>query len=245
VFRPRFIPGFSASVDYYNIRLKDAITTLAVADIVNRCAAGETAICSYVTRDANQNITSILRIPVNLATVRVRGIDFDASYRVEAGKLIHGMSGAFSLHFLATRALNYAYTNAGNTTEYVGENGGPNATYPIPKWRTYTTLGYDNDRGSLQATMRSISSGVYDNTWKSGVDIDNNYIAGATYFDLAGNLTVWGDRQRKAELYFKIENLLDKDPPIAAGIASSTLQTNPVLYDTLGRNFRVGVRFRY
>lgn len=245
VFRPRFLPGFSASVDYYNIRLKDAITTLAVADIVNRCAAGETAICSYVTRDANQNITSILRIPVNLATVRVRGIDFDASYRMDANKIIPGMGGSFSLHVLATRALNYAYTNAGNTIEYVGENGGPNATYPIPKWRTYTTLGYDSDRGGLQATMRSVSSGVYDNTWKSGVDIDNNYIAGATYFDLAGNLTLWGERQRKAELYFKIENLLDKDPPIAAGIASSTLQTNPVLYDTLGRSFRVGVRFRY
>lgn len=245
VFRPRFLPGFSASIDYYNIRLKDAITTLAVADIVNRCAAGEQAICSYVTRDANQNITSILRVPVNLATVRVRGIDFDASYRLEASKIIPGLPGNFSLHVLATRALNYAYTNAGNTIEYVNENGGPNATYPIPRWRTYSTLGYDQDRGSLQVTMRTISSGVYDNTWKTGVDIDNNYIAGATYFDLAGNVTVWGQGPRKAEVYFKIENLTDKDPPVAAGIASSTLQTNPVLYDTLGRNFRLGLRVRY
>jgi outer membrane receptor protein involved in Fe transport len=132
VFRPRFLPGFSASVDYYNIRLKDAITTLAVADIVNRCAAGETAICSYVTRDSGGNITSILRIPVNLATVRVRGIDFDASYRMAANKIIPGLDGSFSLHVLATRSLNYAYTNSGITTEYVNENGGPNATYAIP-----------------------------------------------------------------------------------------------------------------
>jgi outer membrane receptor protein involved in Fe transport len=93
--------------------------------------------------------------------------------------------------------------------------------------------------------MRSVSSGVYDNTWKSGVDIDNNYIAGATYFDLAGNVKFWGEGLKKAEFYFKVENLLDKDPPVAAGIASSALQTNPVLYDTLGRNFRVGVRVRY
>jgi outer membrane receptor protein involved in Fe transport len=245
VFRPRFLPGFSASVDYYNIRLKDAITTLAVADIVNRCAAGEAAICNYVTRDSGGNITSILRIPVNLATLRVRGLDFDASYRMDAAKIIPGLQGSFSLHFLATRALNYAYTNAGNTTEFVGENGGPNATYPIPKLRTYTTLGYDGEKGSFQATMRGVSSGVYDNTWKSGVDIDNNTIAGATYFDLAGSYNVWGSGPRKAELYFKVENLMDKDPPVAAGIASSTLQTNPVLYDTLGRNFRVGVRVRY
>lgn len=245
VFRPRFLPGFSASVDYYNIRLKDAITTLAVADIVNRCAAGETAICSYVTRDSGGNITSILRIPVNLATVRVRGIDFDASYRMAASKIIPGLDGSFSLHVLATRSLNYAYTNSGITTEYVNENGGPNATYAIPRWRTYTTLGYDSDRGSLQATMRSVSSGVYDNSWKSGVDIDNNSIAGATYFDLAGNVKFWGEGLKKAEFYFKVENLLDKDPPVAAGIASSALQTNPVLYDTLGRNFRLGVRVRY
>jgi iron complex outermembrane receptor protein len=245
VLRPSFIPGLSVSFDYYNIRVKDAITTLAVGEILNRCVAGETALCSYITRDSTNTITSIQRVPVNLATLRVRGYDIDATYRLPVDKIIAHLPGTLTLHVLATHQLNYTLINGSVITEYAGLNGGPSANPSIASWRTYTTLAYDNDTLSFQGTMRTISSGVYDNTWKSGVDIDNNTIEGATYFDLAGNYRLWSQGSRKAEAYFKIENLLDKDPPVAAGISSSALQTNPVLYDTLGRSFRLGVRLRY
>ena len=245
VVSPRFIPGFSASFDYYNIKLTDAITTLAVNDIVSRCIGGESELCGLITRNTAGTITQIRRVPVNVASQRVRGFDIDASYRIPFDGLFRDANGHIVLRFLANRALNYSFTNNNVTNEAVGENGGPNANPSIPKWRTFTSLGYDSEKGSLSLTMRTISSGVYDVTWVSGVDIDRNYIAGAKYFDLGGSYTLFGEGRNKTELYFAVENLFDKDPPVAAGNASSAQPFNPVLYDGIGRSFRVGVRARF
>ena len=245
VVKPRFLPGFSASFDYYNIRIKDAITTLAVNDIVSRCVAGETTLCALITRNSANTITQIRRVPVNVASQRVRGFDIDATYRIPFEGFFKNANGQLMLRFLASRALNFSFTNNNVTNEAVGENGGPNANPSIPRWRTYTTLGYDSDKASLTATMRTISSGVYDVTWKSGVDIDNNYIAGATYFDLGGSYTLFGEGRNKTEIYFKVDNLFDKDPPVAAGNASSAPPFNPVLYDGIGRSYRIGIKTRF
>lgn len=243
VLKPRFIPGFSASVDYYNIRVKDAITNLAVNDMVTLCYAGVSSLCSLITADpVTHAITQISRVPVNVASLRVRGLDFDASYRQSLGRFL---PGSISIRVLATRTLNYTQNTGVAVTEYAGVNGGPFATVAIPKWRTNTTVGYDNDRVSLTATMRTVSAGVYNNAWVQGVDIDNNTIKGATYFDLGGSYRIFGDSRRNMEAYFKVDNLLDKSPPVAAANVSSGLQTNPTLYDVLGRAYRLGVRLRY
>jgi outer membrane receptor protein involved in Fe transport len=37
VLQPRFLPGLSLSVDYYNIRIKEAINTITPQALVNRC----------------------------------------------------------------------------------------------------------------------------------------------------------------------------------------------------------------
>jgi iron complex outermembrane receptor protein len=241
VLTPTFLPGFSASVDYYDISIGDAITSLAVNDIVALCYAGQADICSFITADANRNITQITRVPVNVASLNLRGIDFDASYRRPIGI----GDGDITLRVLATKTFEYSLNDGRRTTEYAGVNGGPQATFSIPKWRTYTTLGYENDRLSLTGTMRTISAGVYSNAWVSGVDIDDNRIDGATYFDLAGSYRLTGDEESYVEAYFKVDNLLDRDPPVAASNVSSGAQTNPILYDVIGRAYRLGVRLRY
>jgi outer membrane receptor protein involved in Fe transport len=86
---------------------------------------------------------------------------------------------------------------------------------------------------------------VYDNNWQSGIDIDDNHIPGATYLDLATGYKLDYRGDSNVEAYFKVENLLDKDPAIVAGAGISALQTNPALYDVIGRNYRIGVRMRF
>jgi len=246
VFKPRFLPGFSMSLDYYNIRISDAITTLASNDIVSRCLGGETALCSFISLIPGTNtIQTIRRTPVNVATQRARGIDIDATYRVPFEGFFKDANGQFVLRFLASHALNYSLTNAGVTNEAVGENGGPFANPSVPYWRTYSTLGYDSDRASLTFTMRTISAGVYDVATTNTLAPGFNRIEGATYFDLGGSVTLAGKGRDRTELYFKIDNLFDRDPPVAAGNASSTPPYNPALYDAIGRAFRVGVRARF
>ncbi|MCP5146408.1 MAG: TonB-dependent receptor, partial [Gammaproteobacteria bacterium] len=245
VLQPEFLPGFQASVDYYDIDLNGAITSLSVNEIAARCAGGESELCSFITRNSSNIITEIRRVPINVANLRVRGIDFDLTYRLALDTLFDGAVGDLRLLFRANRALEYAFTNNGVTNDAVGENGGPQANPSIPKWQTYSQIAYDYSRFGLALTMRTVSAGEYDVTWESGVDIDNNTIKGATYFDLGGSYQLSGADDGGAELYFKIDNLLDKDPPVAALNFSSGIQTNTALYDVLGRTYRVGMRLRY
>lgn len=246
VLKPSFFPGFSASIDYYNIKLNNAIASLAVNDIVARCIAGETALCSFITVVSGTNtIASIRRTPVNVARQQVRGVDVDVSYRVPFDGLFPDANGHISLRFLASHVYNYRLTNAGVTNEAVGEVGGPFAAPPVPAWRTYTTLGYDSERASLNLTMRTISGGVYDVALANAISPAFNQIDGVSYFDLGGSVTLLGTGRDKTELYFKVDNLFDRAPPLAAGNASSTPPYNPTLHDGIGRAYRVGIRARF
>ena len=48
---------------------------------------------------------------------------------------------------------------------------------------------------------------------------------------------------KDVQLFAVVDNVLDRDPPTAAGNnANGNGGTNPIYFDTLGRAFRLGVR---
>ncbi|MFT6570586.1 MAG: outer membrane receptor protein involved in Fe transport, partial [Sphingomonas echinoides] len=49
---------------------------------------------------------------------------------------------------------------------------------------------------------------------------------------------------KKLNAYFKIDNLLDHDPAPSPQ-TNTGIDVNQALYDTLGRLFRVGVRYNF
>ena len=73
--------------------------------------------------------------------------------------------------------------------------------------------------------------------------INDNHIGAWTYVNVNASYDVWRDGDRNLQLFGVINNLFDKDPPVDA--PSSFGPTNNVLYDVVGRYYRVGVRFRY
>ncbi|WP_293972362.1 TonB-dependent receptor [Sphingomonas sp.] len=240
VYSPSWLRQFTGSFDYYSIKLNDAITTLGSQDVVDRCYRGEATLCQYITRNSAGVMTQIITQPINLATLKTRGFDVEASFRQPLGDIFDGMGGTVTLRALGSHIAKRTTINGGVVTEAAGQN-----TADAPKWRWFVTLGYDDARVSGLITLRTISKGVYDNAWTSGVDIDNNRIKGAAYVDLAGVYHLKPAGSSQMEIFFKIENLLDKDPPVVAQVGTSGLQTNPTLYDVVGRAYRVGLRFKY
>jgi iron complex outermembrane recepter protein len=78
--------------------------------------------------------------------------------------------------------------------------------------------------------------------------INNNRVPSRFYLTLG--MTFRAEMEgRKMEFFGIVDNLLDKDPPIAPGSTASVVQssypTNPAFFDTLGRRYRVGVRVKY
>src|SRR5205085_2114845 len=58
VIRPSFIPGLTATVDYYNIKITDAITTPSASDVIGLCFNNVTAASA-----TDPNCTGIRRNP--------------------------------------------------------------------------------------------------------------------------------------------------------------------------------------
>jgi outer membrane receptor protein involved in Fe transport len=87
VIKPRFIPGLTLTVDYYNIKVKSLIATLAAQTIINLCYDGETLnnpFCATVARDPATGLfadPAVIAGGVNFAAQRTKGIDIDVDYR--------------------------------------------------------------------------------------------------------------------------------------------------------------------
>ena len=264
VLKPRFLPGFAVSLDYYDIRIKDAIQSVAGVTLVNQCFTGNTVLCSQITRSATGTlingltpITNIVVQPVNIAQQIARGLDFEASYRRSVYR------GNLTLRVLATRFLkNYTDNGINAPTDTVGQNGtiGANAAATgsgvssLPKWRYLASIAYDRGPLALSLTARGFSAGAIQTAYiecssgcpTSTVDhmtIDNNRLPGAIYFDTSVTVKLPHDVQA----FLAVDNVANKDPaqtPYGPTLGGAPLPINGGLYDTLGRTFRAGVRFK-
>jgi outer membrane receptor protein involved in Fe transport len=253
VVQPRFLPGFSASFDLYNINIGNAISSVGTQDTVNLCFQGRTAFCDFVVRNAAGVITSINARPINYLSQKTRGYDIEASYRTPLDAINSSWAGDLTVRALATHALYYRQDTGFSV---VIDNAGDN-TGTLPKWRYNFTANYSLDPISVTWTGRGISAGHYASNYivctsgcpvstTSNPTIDNASIEGTFYHDLAISYKFMHkeDGGADAEAFLSISNLLNKDPaPIAnANYWYGTM--NGQLYDVLGRNFHAGIRLK-
>ena len=260
VLQPAFIPGFSASVDYWNLDVADALGSLTVQQIIDQCfATNDARFCSAIDFGANRATDPIqlIRIqPFNLATQIYRGIDIEAGYNMPLDMLLADAGGDLSFRFMATHYIK-AYQNTGlsKPTDTAGQNNGTGA---VPNWRWRASAGYTNETVSLSLTARGITSGTYLNSnvecttgcpisTADNRTVDNNRIAGAVYLDTSMSYK-FGVAETDMEVFFNVKNVLNTEPAVVApgpgGFTYEAPAANATLYDTLGRVFRAGVRFR-
>lgn len=241
VYQPSWLPNFSISVDYYNVRIKDAIITLNIQQVYDRCSAGNQAFCNDIIRDSSGAIATVFRLPRNFAVERAKGIDFEGSYSIPVGSA----GGRITIRALATHFITRTVSDGVSTDEAVGENAASlENTVALPKWRLLNTVGYDDKIFGAQLSARTVSSGVYDVTFTSATLADNR-IPGATYFDLALAFK-FQTRGGQGEFFFNVDNVFNKDPVIVSPLNQQFIvaPVNAQLYDVLGREFRAGIRFK-
>jgi len=258
VYQPGWLPGLSLSADYYSIEVKGGIGTISAQQTVDLCALGNTDACASIIRGSNGQITEVQLVPFNLASTETRGLDLEASYRTPLDSIIPGAAGTLTLRGLATHVFTYE-TNSGLPNAITSQSAGQNSGN-IAKWRIYTTQSYGGDRVSLSVTERYVSPGVINNAWIECISdcpvatinnptVNNNHVDGAFYVDVGGSIKLTKPESGfKSELYFKIDNVFNVDPPLAASAGANPYlvrSVNSALYDVLGRFFRVGARFSF
>lgn len=237
VLTPDFVSGFKFSIDYYDIKLKNAIIALTPATIVDQCFTTAPQLCSLITRGADGRITRVLNGPVNLQRVQVRGIDFETSYSFPLG------AGDMSLRGLATYIDKAEIDNGITSSELHDAVNQPTiaALGGNPRWRFNTSASYATDIWRLSLTGRYVGGGRIDPSFTKK-ELAELRVSGRLYFDISGEYALIERGDSKVALFGAIQNLMDKDPPITGVGGYGTTRS---LYDTIGRLYNVGVRFQF
>lgn len=231
-YRPAFLPGFGFSVDYYKIKIEDAITTLSAQQLVNQCFAGDTSLCDLTVRGPDGRLTDVNGVALNIATVQISGVDFDASYSTNLA------GGKLSLRGIATYLDDYTQEARGvQSVQYAG-------TGSFPKWRANLQATYTSGGTTISIQERFIAA---HRRAVPPVTVDIDRVPRVFYTNLTLRQQIEAGNA-KPELFLSINNLFDKDPP-PSDTNNITLGTSrvvdPLLYDTVGRYITIGGRIRF
>jgi len=237
VFKPEFLPDFSVALDYFNIDIKNAITTVdgTSASIQNACylSAGSSFYCSTQTRalgsytntsPANA-VTVWFQEPLNIAEQTTEGVDFEANYKTTA------FDQPLTFRLLSTYqpSNNLAQPNA-NTLYSAG------VTDPV--WRTTGFIHYD---------VTEMFGVDWETRWRSAEkNADPRYfvvapgslrVSPATYSNVTLSYRIPTPSYGEATVYVNVQNLFNAPPAVTSGFVNGD--------DPIGRYFNFGLRYQY
>ncbi|HEX4153180.1 MAG TPA: TonB-dependent receptor, partial [Steroidobacteraceae bacterium] len=231
VYQPSWLSGFSASMDYYNIDLKGAISSLTAQQTVDECAAGSASVCADVERNSAGAISRIDLPNLNLDAIKTSGVDFEANYLAPLS------AGTLRLRAIASYLDTFISEVPGAPTiNYAGEVG----LTSNPRWSGNVNATYEAGpfRGFLQE--RVIGSGRYDVTQVQNVTIDDNNVEAIYYTDMTLGYVM--GKKANYQMFLTINNLFNRDPPIIPSGNLIFFPTNTSLYDVVGRYFTIGIK---
>lgn len=240
VLQPGFIPGLNVSVDYYSIKIKDAITSVPPQTIVDNCLKlGIDSFCQFIELDSANKINRVLATLINTQTVKTSGVDFEAAYRRPV-EWFGQSDGAISARLLVTYVHDLKLTTSGVTIDYVGDLATDYSGQP--RWKANFDLTYSGGPLKLGAYVRYIGNGKFRSFYVDDVDLpkDQNHVKGRAYVDLSGAYKITDN----IELYGKIDNLFNNAPPIIPNNIVQPTVSNSQMFDKIGRYYVAGVRFR-
>ncbi|MFN3162822.1 MAG: TonB-dependent receptor domain-containing protein [Pseudohongiellaceae bacterium] len=251
VLQPRFLPGFSASVDYYDIEIDGVIDFIGAQDVVDACLIfGQQRYCDNLRYGPEGDLQFIDLEYENLNSYVAEGYDIESSYRADVGP------GTMSLRFMATHYIENTTDDGVTQRNRAGEN-----TTSTPDWVYRATARYDWDAFTVNLTARGVSDGVIDNRFiECGLSgcpasvglartINDNGVDGEWFYDLYGSYDLnFGGGE--GEVFISVKNMFDTDPalyalPLFQGSENrpAYLPTNRSLNDVMGRNIRIGFRY--
>jgi len=243
--------GLRASIDYYDIDLTNAISTLTAQLIVDRCRV-QGSYCDLVTFGATGSIDQVRTLNLNLNRLQTSGFDIELGYRLPLARLSAKVPGTLDFNLLATRLEHLKTTDiTGLSIDRAGVSGNnvSGGGAGLPHWQMDGLLTYATGPLSLTLESRWIGAGLFDSTLigpdQPGYNvnlpnsINNNHVAGAVYVNLGARYRLMQGKGNTLELFFGVQNLFNRAPPVAPSNQGST---NPLLFDILGRSYRAGVR---
>ncbi|WP_426256285.1 TonB-dependent receptor domain-containing protein [Sphingomonas sp. DC2300-3] len=261
ILQPQALRGFSLTLDYYNITIKDAIFSLAAQTIVNQCYDNPSGInnpfCAAVFRNPNgtfqgqQNVVhggSTVSFPItgpaffsqgfNYAKLETSGFDLDMSYRTRISD-----TGTLSLRLLASYvAQNNAYTDVTDPTYRDRQKG----ELGYAAWRGQFVGNLDFKTFDIQYRVRYEGKSTI-GEWETQHAYDGRPARNPDAYPVVfypeafyHSIQVGFNATERFRFYVGVDNITDKKPPYdLLGVASG----DP--YDNIGRFFYSGFKANF
>lgn len=271
VLIPPQIPGLTLTVDYYNIRVKDAVSSPTSGDIINACFGGTLDVnnpaCAQIQRnpalgtlDGDPATTrGLLANLSNLGDIRTDGVDVSAAYSRDIGFAKLGLQANMNWTFSQTFNANVTAPGGGTFRECVGfYSADCSFTGSLqPKFQSSfrTTLGFDwvdvsllwrhisgfNEEPGTGAFVGTLTG----NGFLVGQNVDFTKIPAYDYLDLSARFHA----NEHVTVIFTVTNLTDRDPPLVGATVGSTSfnsgNTYPSTYTALGRRYNMQINVRF
>lgn len=253
VIQPRYIPGLSLTIDYYDIEISSVIASASAQQILNNCydfTSLNNAFCALIFRDPATNLFyangngpiggGVLQSSLNFAKRTARGIDAELNYRFNWESV-----GKISTRWLGTYVINrdnFPFVNEPNRPDQILEElGDPVFTFNFD-------LGVKRGPWSFDYSLRFIGS-QYVNTIEDirsvgGRPVENpDFTAPNLQFTgpvLYHGIRVNYDLNSSWSLYAGVNNIADQLPPLGfTGTGGGS-----GIYQNTGRYFYGGFRWK-
>jgi outer membrane receptor protein involved in Fe transport len=230
VFRPKFIPGFEATVDYWKIDISEAVTAFDTDTTLRQCVDLPTidnVFCANIERLPNGKVSRLFVGLVNAGRLTTRGVDASLGYRGPLGP------GQIDLSFMGSYLIQREVQNLpGIDSSIVKYAGG----FFDPRFKGYLLVSYSLDDFTLALGTQFVSASKYDPNATPEL-YDNNHIPAFVYNDLSATYRI----NEHFDLTFGLKNALDVKPPALPFVNNG----GNGRYDTIGRYLftKVGLAF--
>lgn len=243
-------PNISATIDYFDIEVKDVISTLPPALIVQRCIdAGQ--FCNLIRRDSLGTLwatpdAQVIATNQNLSRLQTSGLDVSVNYNQSLGRF-----GRLNLNFVGTYLEKFISEPVPGLGDYdCAGLYGNTCGVPNPEWRHRL-------RGSwltpwnveLALTWRHFDKVLIDTTSSNpllagSANPGDRELGARDYIDVAATWTA----TKWLTVRAGINNLFDRDPPLTSQSGPSIFgngNTFPQVYDALGRRIFLGLTAKF
>jgi len=246
VFTPSFIPGFTASIDYFDITIDDAIVAgIGAQNTLDGCLeTGDAVFCDLIERDGAGSLNpstptnGFFLTNLNAASIATSGIDLQVNYVFD----FDNGWGDFAVNYASTFLSQSDFTPfLGAATDecegkFVGNCGQPTAEY---RHRAIATWNTPVEGLRANITWRHFGGVENDASPESAIE---GTLPAANYFDLSGSWEFMEGITARAG----VNNIFEDSFPISVsgGPASNgNNNTFPGIYDT-GRFFFFGLNIK-
>lgn len=221
VWQPSFLPGFDATIDYWNIKIDNMITAVSAQNVLNLCMdlpSRDNQFCDRITRDDRGYAEGVDTSYMNVSKSNASGIDAGASYRFDLGQ------GRMRMALRASYLLRHETTTLpGVDTSRIIYDGG----YQNPRFRANLNMAYSIGRWDIGLNTRLWGSALnYTNV--SDEAYEHNELPAKVYNDLNVGYSLTDN----VEMRVGVNNLFDIQPSYRP---RTYYQGGGGVYDVYGR----------